>query len=449
MFHRLFPGRTVTRHRREAESRRRLMVAVDPATWPSRQLELAERMWSDAIADIPYYASLVSSGLAPDRITSWPDLAAIPVLTRQLLQERPSDFVRRSGPPDSFITTAGSTGTPLRMGLSQDERDLMRIVKLAEWQALGYVPGSRLFLIWGHAHLLGTGWKGQVKHLQRRTADAFLGYRRVDAYRLNRKSCAGYADALLRFRPTGLIGYASALDLFARYTSEYRERFRALGLRFVLATAEAPPRPDTTALLSDLFDCPVVQEYGGAEFGQVAFKAGQADFEVYPDLNYVEAEPASAIGVQEHGALVTALYRRYVPLFRYRVGDTLIDPHVLSNGHVSRFGAVGGRINDVIHFSSSDAIHSVAVFHCIHQEPAVYNIQMVLRDSGIEIWLVTLPTDRPAMEARITSRLVQVHPAFAAVRFVYVEDLPASRAGKRRWYVDHRTSNLCAASPAS
>ncbi len=90
------------------------------------------------------------------------------------------------------------------------------------------------------------------------------------------------------------ISYASALDLFARYTVEYRERFRALGLRFVLATAEPPPRPDTVSRLEDLFGCPVVEEYGGAEFGQVAFKRGREPFEVYHDLNYLECTAARA-----------------------------------------------------------------------------------------------------------------------------------------------------------
>ncbi|MDP3719083.1 MAG: hypothetical protein Q8T13_15070 [Acidobacteriota bacterium] len=445
----LLPGRTVRRHLAAAAARRQELAAADATAWSHRQLEAFQRVWIDAVNDVPYYASLVRSGRVPAEIHSWADVQGLPVLTRQLLQDRPAEFLRRSGPPDSFIKTAGSTGTPLRMGLNQSERDLMRIVKLAEWQGFGYEPGSRLFLIWGHAHLLGTGWAGKVNHWQRRLADAFLGYRRVDAYRLNRASCEAYADALLRFRPLGLIGYASALDLFARYTTAFRDRFRAIGVRFVLATAEAPPRPDTVALLEDLFGCPVVQEYGGAEFGQVAFKNGAEAFDVYSDLNYLECEPPGDGAAEEHPVLLTSLYQRYVPLIRYRLGDTVIGPVRQANGHVTRFEAVGGRLNDVIHLDDDDAIHSVAIFHCIHQEAGVYNIQMVLRDEGIEICLVASLADRAAMEARILARLAQVHPALARARFTYPEDLQTNRAGKRRWFVDHRSSPPCAASQES
>ncbi|MGE3489583.1 MAG: hypothetical protein AB7N29_06195 [Vicinamibacterales bacterium] len=428
---------------------RRGAAATAPTDWAARHLDGVRRSWADAVSDIPYYSWLVASGAAPSEIRTWDDLRSIPPLTRQIIQRQPADFVRRSGPPASMITTAGSTGTPLRMGSNRAERELMRIVKLAEWQALGYQPGSRLFLIWGHAHLLGTGWAGRLNQVKRRMADAWLGYRRVDAYLLTPELCRAHAEALVGFRPVGVIGYSSALDLFARYTSAFRPRFRALGVRFVLATAEAPPRADTLERIEDLFDCPVVQEYGGAEFGQVAFKNGRSPFRVYSDLNYVECAQPEADAPGAHPALLTSLYPRYLPLVRYRVGDTLVGPERQGHGHVVQFNEVGGRVNDVILLGGGAAIHSVAIFHCIHQEESVYNIQMVLRDEGVEIRLVSSADDRGAMEARIRGRLAQVHSSLADARFTYVEDLLTSRAGKRRWFVDQRTSPPCVATPAT
>ena len=423
----------------------RLATARQQAAPPSAtelgafQLQCIQRSWATAVADIPYYASLVASGAAPAAVHAWSDVAAIPPLTRQAIQDAPEAFLRRSRAPASMMTTAGSTGTPLRMGMDGAERDLMRVVKLAEWQRLGYTPGSRLFLIWGHSHLLGTGWRRRYLHARRQMADAFLGYRRVDAYRLNRADCDAHAQTILRFKPIGIIGYASVLDLLARYTTTYRERFRALGLRFVLSTAEAPPRPDTVALIEDHFGCPLVEEYGGAEFGQVAFKSGPDAFRAYGDLNYVECDEPDGEDAVGGAALVTSLYDRYLPLIRYRVGDLLVQPERLAHGHVAAFAAVAGRINDVIHLGDGEAIHSVAVFHCIHQEPTVQSIQMVLRDDAIEICLVSSATDRPALETRLRQRLAQVHPGLAQVQFVYAEDVHASRAGKRRWFVDFRT----------
>jgi phenylacetate-CoA ligase len=441
-------SRRVAGHFRRADDRRAMLAAATPESWPDRQLRMLQRVWADAVGDVPYYRRLVAEGQAPQVIREWRDVAAIPVLTRQALQDRAEEFLRDSAPPQSFMKTAGSTGEPLRIGMNEHEREVMRVVKLVEWQSLGYTESSRLFLIWGHGHLLGTGWRGRLNHARRKLADAFLGYQRVDAYRLDPESCRGHAEALLRFKPIGLIGYASALDLFARYTTEFRERFRELNLKFVLSTAEAPPRADTVQQIEDLFGCGVVQEYGGAEFGQAAFHRGGGPFEVYPDLNYIEAEAVNGGTNSEEALLVTSLYERYVPLIRYRVGDAVIGARRWTNAHVYAFDQVAGRINDVIEIRPGVFVHSVAVFHCIHQEPDVLGIQMVLTDDGVDLLLIARGGARAAMQERIRARLAQVDPSLASARFQFVDDLQVTRAGKRRWYVDRRGSS-CAASPAS
>jgi phenylacetate-coenzyme A ligase PaaK-like adenylate-forming protein len=261
----------------------------------------------------------------------------------------------------------------------------------------------------------------------------------VDAYRLSERLCRAHAQALIRFRPMGLIGYASALDLFACYTREFRDKFRRLGLRFVLATSEPPPRPDTLSTLEDLFGCPVVQEYGGAEFGQVAFKIGDAPFKVYSDLNIVECgQTDESLG---RPVLLTSLYDRYLPLIRYEVGDAVEEPELLPNGHAIAFESLAGRINDVLALAGGDFVHSVAIFHCIHQELTVQNIQMVVTDNGVEIHLITTASiaERPDLETRIQGRMSQVHPSLAKACFVYREDIETNRAGKRRWFIDKRT----------
>ena len=438
--------RRIGDHFTRADQRRGWLAAEPTEAWPRRQLAALGEVWAEAIGDVPYYRRLVAEKRAPAIIREWRDLSSTPVLTRQILQDHAEEFIRVSRPPQSFTKTAGSTGEPLRIGMDQAERELMRIVKLAEWQSLGYTESSRLFLIWGHGHLLGTGWRGRLNHAKRKLADAVLGYQRVDAYRLDPQACTAYAEALIRFKPIGLIGYASALDLFARYAAGFRDQFRALDLKFVLSTAEAPPRPDTFARLEDLFGCSVVQEYGGAEFGQVAFHRG-GGFEVYSDLNYLEAEPAGAGDSAAEPLLVTSLYRRYVPLVRYRVGDAVGGARRWPNGHVCAFDTLSGRLNDVVEIRDGVFVHSVAVFHCIHQEPEVLGIQMVLTDEGIDILLLARQGERAAMEQRIRGRLGQVDPSLATARFHYVEDVQVTRAGKRRWFIDRRTTATRPVSP--
>jgi phenylacetate-coenzyme A ligase PaaK-like adenylate-forming protein len=246
---------------------------------------------------------------------------------------------------------------------------------------------------------------------------------------------------MLRFRPAGLIAYASALDSFARSNRELAGSFRSLGLRFVMPCAEPPPKPDSLDLFRSLFGCPVVQEFGGVDFGQVASQFDHEPFIVFPDQNVVEAVPSEEPGAGE-AVLLTSLYDRYLPLIRYRQGDLVDDIVRDDHGHVRSFGMLKGRINDMIQLPSGIEIHSVAIFHCIHQETTILNIQMVLEDNGPRLRLATLSGGIDAdVQERVRHRLGQIAPELAAIPIEGVLDVETTRAGKRRWFVDKRTSD--------
>lgn len=402
------------------------------------QLRRVREVWKDAVGDVPYYGRLVQEGRAPREISTWEDFAAIPELTREILQDRASEFVRRSGCPDLTRMTGGSTGNPVRFGVWHGEDEAIRMLKLVLWTRAGYQPGDRVFLIWGHSHLLGTGWRRHWNHLMRKGKDAVLGYRRVDAYAMNQGLCRDYAEQLLRYRPLGLVGYSAVLDYFVRALPEYHGRFHALGMKFVMPCAEPAPHNDSFGLLEKVFGCPVVQEFGGVDFGQVAMKFGDEAFEVFPEHNILEGVDDE--GSDKEAAVVTALYRRYLPLIRYRQGDVLGGCRKLPHGHIASFERLEGRLNDMVILADGTSVHSVAVFHCIHQEAGVLNIQMILEDERPRILLVTRAGYDAEAEDRIRRRLMQVSSVLGRAKIETVADVEVSRAGKRRWFVDKRTT---------
>jgi phenylacetate-coenzyme A ligase PaaK-like adenylate-forming protein len=542
----------------------RSMQALGDADLLNLQLSKIQEVWRDAIRDVPYYGRLVEEGRAPVEIKSWSDFFKIPELTREILQDHKEEFVRRSSPPDLWRMTGGSTGNPVKFGVWTSEEEVVRVLKLVLWARVGYVPTDRLFLIWGHSHLLGTGWRRHWNHFLRKAKDAALGYKRVDAHNFSHEICKRYAEELLRYRPAGLIGYSAALDYFLRSLPERWEEFQALGLKFVMPCAEPAPRADSFELLGRVFGCPVIQEFGGVDFGHVGMKLGEGPFEVFGEKNFVEVAeppmaadltaiehwgrcekeqpefgpkgegvgttesksteieagrllagqagaafsnsstselardsentsiihsadgPASAAGQQMvddrrltaagkdkaesgnlpdraleavdgdlklnsyklkthpslvHGAaLVTSLYQRYLPLIRYRQGDVLGSPSVLSHGHVARFERLQGRVNDMVVLEDGTTIHSLAVAHCIRVEGAVLNMQMVLEDAGPRILLVTRDGLDEESVARIRHRLGQISEVLANVPIQIVQDLITTRAGKRRWIVDTRSN---------
>ena len=403
------------------------------------QLQRFKIVWKDCVEDVPYYAELVEKGLAPREIKCWEDVYTIPELTRSHLQDHPQKFRRISGAPDFHRMTGGSTGNPVQFGVWNSEERVSKILKLKLWIRAGYELDSKLFLIWGHSHLLGTGWRRHLREFQRKSKDRLLGYRRMDAYHLSPDICRSMAREFLSFRPVGFIGYASALDYFVRSTPDFAENFAKCGCRFVQPCSELPPKPDSRDLLRQTFHCKLIEEFGGVDFGQVAMRFEDDPFEVFSDHYFVETQKTSSGSSEEEAVLVSALYPRYTPLVRYRQGDAIEKVEKLSNGHVIRFGQLVGRCHDMVALNSGSSVHSMAFFHCIHQEASVLNIQLVLEDKGTRLRLVTNSSFNQATEERIRQRLGQVAPELAECIFEQVDDVETSRAGKRRWVMDNRS----------
>ncbi len=133
---------------------------------------------------------------------------------------------------------------------------------------------------------------------------------------------------------------------------------------------------------------------------------------------------------------MTALYPRYLPLFRYDTGDEVSLPSTGNYGQVLRFERLEGRHHDVVVLEDGMAIHSMGLFHCIHQESNVANIQMTLDQNGIRILLIGEPDE--GATNRIRRRLADLAPSLSNCRIDYVEDIQTNIAGKRRWIIDRR-----------
>jgi phenylacetate-coenzyme A ligase PaaK-like adenylate-forming protein len=400
-----------------------------------------QKIWKDCVTDVPYYDELVRRRVAPREIKCWDDFRNIPELSRKDLQDQPEKFIRYSGPPELKRMTGGSTGTPVHFGVWKSEDRILRVLKLVLWQRAGYQPNSRIFLIWGHSHLLGTGWRRHVRHAQRKLKDWLLGYRRVDAYSLSPERCKSIARRLVAFRPVGIIGYASALDYLVRTTAEFADEFSRCGCRFVMPASEMAPRPDSRGLLRQTFNCALIEEYGGVDFGQPAMRYEDEPFEVFPEHYLLEASRVETPTGAEQAAILTTLYHRYTPLIRYRPGDALQGAEKLGHGHVKRFANLAGRCHDMVWLGGGPAIHSMAVFHCIHAEKSVLNIQMVLRDTGPRVRLAVTPEFDSSAEERVRHRLGQIAPQLSGVPIERAADIETTRAGKRRWLVDERVEH--------
>src|SRR5262249_52858916 len=140
--------------------------------------------------------------------------------------------------------------------------------------------------------------------------------------------------------------YSVALDRFARVNRAKADQFRKIGLKLVIATAEAFPSPDSRELIEEVLGGRVAMEYGSVETGPIAHEPPTGRYRVFwADYMLEGVESKSKPGCYE--ILVTSLHRRCMPLVRYRIGD-LISEDPGGEGFNQEFDRVIGRCNDFV-----------------------------------------------------------------------------------------------------
>jgi phenylacetate-coenzyme A ligase PaaK-like adenylate-forming protein len=403
----------------------------DPARRRAWQLEALNREWSRITAEIPYYRELVAEGV-PRRFESLEAFVeAVPATTRERVHREGARMASSAPAPDFQRMTGGSTAEPVQLPAWNREQEEAQPETWLGRTWYGVRPSSRLFMLWGHAHLLGTGRRGWINARRREVSDWLLGYRRFSAYDLSDAKLREAARALAAFRPDWMLGYSVALDRFARANADAGDALRATGLEMVVGTAESFPAEDSAARLEALFAAPVAMEYGCVEAGLLAHTHPDGGYRVFWGGHLLEVEP----GTPGRGAVrVTSLRPRCFPLVRYELGDDLeFAPGADTAPGFDRFERVAGRCNDFVVLGDGAVIHSEVFSHAVRPSAGVDGYQVVQRDGMLCLRLVA--TLDAAGEAAIQQRLARIHPELGAMRIERVDRLEQTVAGKTRMIV--------------
>ncbi len=424
-------ARDLGRHvEREAEFYGRAWTTPELAAW---QLERFNERWAETSRLSPYFRDLsVSRGL-PTRFRSWDEVReCLPITDKATVRSGAAALVPEGRAPYAWRTTGGSTGEPLRIPIRRSEPIVASHDIWYARQWFGVTPADRLFLLWGHSHGLGSGLAGRLNAVRRRVGDGVLGYRRCSAYDLSEGALRRAADECVAFRPAYVLGYAGALDAFARANRERAADFRALELKVAIATAEAFPSAASAGHVSEVLGCPVAMEYGAVETGPLAHQDTTGRYRVFWRHYHIEGVKSDDASSGDE-VVVTSLYPRCLPLVRYRIGD-LARSH---DGNLSReMDVVVGRCNDTITLSTGERIHSELFSHAVKESPSIRRYQVVQGRDGAVVLRYVADGPLPAEEAAdLRRRLRKGHPVLAEIALQRVDGLPGTRAGKTMFVV--------------
>ena len=339
------------------------------------QLDRFNEVWRDAFENVPFYREWkVQHGL-PEAIDNIAELARWPVLEKQDLILNRDKLVSKDIIRYHESVTGGATGEPLHFRTMPGESDAVTMNKWIGWARMGIYPDSRCFLLWGHRHFYGQGFKSNIKFAWRQFKDWMTNNVRVDATDLSQKALENDVVKLIRFKPECIIAYSASLLALVRSCSAYRERCQGLGIKAIICTA-GPLQKEERDEIGAFFDAPVGMEYGSMEAGVMAYQtpATGGRYQVFDKTHVIHADPECHSKLNQ--ILVTCLTNRYLPLIRYRIGDYMDDVCVGDDETVESFSEVFGRAGDMIDLGGGVRFHGYSLMVCAEENPKIIAYQL-------------------------------------------------------------------------
>ena len=361
-------------------------------------------------------------------------LQDLPILTREIVQAHAEGLIDPTRPREALQENAsgGSTGQPVRVW--QDE---------AYWQH-EFATETWLYHWWGlepwcaKAYLWGNDLDPQEEYWKAKLEARLAGEYSLNVFAVDKDAIEAFAKRLEAKRPPVLLGYASALELFAAHVED--RGGIAWKPRLVRSAAEAL-HPERRARIERGLGVPVVDFYGSRESASLAAQWHDRRFYVLEHGRVLEivddaGEPVPP-GVPGR-VLVTDFTNRAFGLVRYENGDVAsFAPQESRNDAPCPYRTierVHGRTSDFITTPSGMRIHGEWFTHLFYGVEAVTRFQV--RQHRPE--QVRLLTEGPADETVLAPILAKMRERLGPeveVTWEAVASIPLTKTGKWRFTV--------------
>ena len=356
------------------------------------RLEKFNEIWIDAIRNVPFYGEWARQHGLPQQIGDLKELCDWPVLEKKDLILNRDKLVRLDVKHFHESVTGGATGEPLHFRTMAGEDYAVVVNKWTGWARLGIYPDSQMFLLWGHRHFYGQGWRSDIRFKIRQFKDWMTNHKRMDATVLTASYLRKVYKSMLSFSPECIVAYsASLLALVRAVREEIADKTATSGrfqdLRAVICTA-GPLSKGERKEIASFFGVPVSMEYGSMEAGVMAYQTPSTDshYKVFEDTHVLHADEECGTG--RHQILVTCIYKRYLPLIRYRIGDYMEEPELCKDGSVSTFSEVTGRSGDIVDFGNGIRFHGYSLMVCAEANPKIIAYQLNVEQASKSIVFV-------------------------------------------------------------
>ncbi len=410
----------------------------------SIQREKLTRLLQHAAEHVPFYRErLRLAGFGSARDLRADLLPYLPVLTREDLQLSSENLRAQNWPSERLVqnSSGGSTGTPVRIWQDQAYRDELLATAWISDAMQGWRFGDRVAMLWGSPKD-----RGRLQSLKSRVLMRARGVKFYDAFAMGRATIEQYHRELQGYRPHVLVGYASALAVYARYLIELGRK-PAYPLVSVISSAECLTE-DQRRVIQSCFQVPVFDRYGSREVGCIGSEClHRRGLHLHPldhVIEVVDALTGAPVLGRPGRVLVTSLTNFVMPLIRYEIGDLAV---MGKEGCPCGFPGpmlktVVGRTSDFIHSPSGRQVHGEYFTHAFYGLKSVRQFQFVQKSrTDFVLRIVATPEFRSADLDCILAETEKALGGEAKLSIEFPRAIAPSPSGKQRFTISELESS--------
>ncbi len=389
-----------------------------------------------AVTHVPYYRDLFSElGVGAEDIQNPVDLLSVPLLDKYIIRREGKRMITEDPMVKGYgSSTGGSTGEPLYFSIDNTAGPTRRANTQRSYRMAEIDIGDRQAFIWGFPFDIP---------LKERMASAVRNYfsniTYLSSFDMSEKAMHDYAMKLKRYKPDLLLGYPSAVSLFAEFVRD--SKIDGIRPRAIISSGEKM-YPVQRDLLESVFGSRVFDRYGSNEFANVAHECSEhKGLHIFSDLMFVEIlhDNGRPAGPGELGEIViTDLLNHYMPFIRYKTGDMAVatDRKCGCGRGLPLIERIEGRTFDNVLTSDGRSIGGYFWTYLSRVVPGIKQFQVEQKQrSGVTFRFIPGDGWKDENLDRIRKEIIDNMGESVRLDFDKVDQIPLSPSGKFRFIV--------------
>lgn len=369
-------------------------------------------------------------GFDPSTLTSKDQLEALPLVTKQTIQDHYDGFVAKDWATNNIKkTTGGSTGIPFRFELDWESHERRQAVMWRGYGWLGAPLGRKSTYLWG-ADLAP---KSGLARLKDALFHRFYNRIMINSFEMAEDNLGDYVERINAAQSPVIVSYVNPLVTLSKYIID--NNVSVYAPERILTGAE-PLFEYQRKVIEKAFNAPVYNTYGCREFMLMAAECSErSGLHINQDHLVLELIDGSGNSSNSGDVVVTDLHNYGFPLIRYVTGDraTLSEKVCPCGNPLPLLKSIDGRKLDAIRTREGKIIPGEFFPHLIKDYDFVRRFQVIQKAvSGITVKLECFEDPSDQDLGNLSAAMRQLAGDDFGVEFEIVKEIPLTVSGKYR-----------------